>query len=491
MKLKKIYFDAFRSLLSKELEITHDCIGLVGTNESGKSNVLTAINILNSTNRQLTLADTPKMARINNPSLRFLFELTDKENKEIENIIKDWFHNNTLANFKSLDISTLQIYYTVTFNKEKNIEERFFTLDGLKLEVSNLILIYDKNTDYYKLKEKDSFIPLSRAVVIKENSILSYKKHQEVYKIIDKINSDIFEREKRIQEAKEKEISINERSKVNEPNVQTPDGQVLQREIDKEMEIIKLVLDEELKKVSQLKKERDALLIQVKGFNINELIDDAKHIIENGEKEIISLKTQITSAQNQIAELKTVTPQDTATIAGVNKTISDLTAKLKSTEENLIKAPKLLEELLEPIENKYTKEITELNKFLSTITQPLLISFLPKVVFWEHSPNYILRSETLFSELLNKKDLNEISRPLVNVFRIGFHIKTLDELKTRIKEIQTDSSERTRYQETLDEKINEYISGVWADYDQEVKISLEKDQIRIQIYDPNRKGASL
>jgi len=44
MELKKIYFDAFKSLLTKELEINHNCIGLVGINESGKSNLLHAIN---------------------------------------------------------------------------------------------------------------------------------------------------------------------------------------------------------------------------------------------------------------------------------------------------------------------------------------------------------------------------------------------------------------------------------------------------------------
>ncbi|GAG95151.1 unnamed protein product, partial [marine sediment metagenome] len=42
MKLKKIYFDAFKSFLRKELEINDNCIGLVGINESGKSNLLYA-----------------------------------------------------------------------------------------------------------------------------------------------------------------------------------------------------------------------------------------------------------------------------------------------------------------------------------------------------------------------------------------------------------------------------------------------------------------
>ncbi|MFZ2205499.1 MAG: AAA family ATPase [Minisyncoccia bacterium] len=82
MKLTKIYFDAFKSLLNKELEIKYDCVGFVGTNESGKSNVLSAINVLSS-NRKLTSLDTPKMSKSSNPSLRFQFKLDENENKEI------------------------------------------------------------------------------------------------------------------------------------------------------------------------------------------------------------------------------------------------------------------------------------------------------------------------------------------------------------------------------------------------------------------------
>ena len=50
MQLKKVYFDAYKSLLDKELEITDNCIGLVGINKSGKSNILKAIGVLSHEN---------------------------------------------------------------------------------------------------------------------------------------------------------------------------------------------------------------------------------------------------------------------------------------------------------------------------------------------------------------------------------------------------------------------------------------------------------
>jgi len=60
MKLVKVHFDAFRSLLESELNITENCIGFVGPNESGKSNIILAMNCL-SERRRLTAFDTPKM----------------------------------------------------------------------------------------------------------------------------------------------------------------------------------------------------------------------------------------------------------------------------------------------------------------------------------------------------------------------------------------------------------------------------------------------
>ena len=71
MKLKSIYFDAYKSLLSEKLDITDSCIGFVGINESGKSNILKAISCL-SNSSTLNIADSPRMSKGTNPKIRFI-----------------------------------------------------------------------------------------------------------------------------------------------------------------------------------------------------------------------------------------------------------------------------------------------------------------------------------------------------------------------------------------------------------------------------------
>ena len=132
----------------------------------------------------------------------------------------------------------------------------------------------------------------------------------------------------------------------------------------------------------------------------------------------------------------------------------------------------------------------ELKNHLAPIIEGPINEFLPKVVFWEYDPNYLLQPETLFSELLDKEDLNDIPRPLVNTFRIGLKITTLENLKSKIREIQDVPYERSRLQKKLTKKINEYLKSVWSDYDQDILISLEKERIRVEIFDPKREDAS-
>jgi predicted ATP-dependent endonuclease of OLD family len=489
MKLTKIHFDAFKSLLNKELLISHDCIGFVGTNESGKSNVLLAINVL-SGNRKLSAMDTPKMAKANNPSLRFFFRLIDKEIKEIENLIKGWCQQNTLGSLKSIEYSDLNVCYNIIFNKEKNLEQRFFTIDGFKLEDGHLVLKFEKLIDPFKIKHKESFVPLNKAIIIKESNILLNNKHKEICDELEKINIELLEKEKTILDAKEKHALIVERLKENEPNLQTSEGASVQSELTKEKDTVNLNINSASQRQEHLKKERDTLHSLVKEFNIIQLIDDAKHIIANGDQEISNIKSEINTLQTQVLELKKLTPPDTSNITTINKKIIDLNTRLKDSEERKNRSPKILEDLSEPLEQKYTRESGELNKHLTFLIQEALNGFLPKVVFWEHSDKYILQSETLFTELLNKKDLNDISRPLVNIFRIGLKIQTIEELKAKISEIQKDSNERSRLEKTLNKKINQYIKSVWQDYDQDINITLEKDQIRIEIFDPEHEEAS-
>ena len=179
MKLAKIYFDAFKSLLNKDLEIKHDCIGFVGTNESGKSNILAAINSLGGVSN-LTRLDTPKMSKNNVPKLRFQFKLNEKEAKEVFSIINNWRKKYTLYP-KDIVTSSISVTYTIRFNKELDKEERFFSVGNLTIDKDALILLEGRSEDSYKLKNGATFIPLSQAIIIRDLNINETTKLKEVY----------------------------------------------------------------------------------------------------------------------------------------------------------------------------------------------------------------------------------------------------------------------------------------------------------------------
>ncbi len=80
MKLTKIKISDFRSILNQEINFGENCIGLIGLNESGKSNVLNAIRILDN-NYQLSFKDKSKISRkFPKIECEFLLEETDNEN---------------------------------------------------------------------------------------------------------------------------------------------------------------------------------------------------------------------------------------------------------------------------------------------------------------------------------------------------------------------------------------------------------------------------
>ena len=60
MILSCIKFDSFRSLAAETLPVNERCIGFVGLNESGKTNILKGIRALNK-NYQLDVTDSSKI----------------------------------------------------------------------------------------------------------------------------------------------------------------------------------------------------------------------------------------------------------------------------------------------------------------------------------------------------------------------------------------------------------------------------------------------
>ena len=144
MELTKIYFDSFKSLIDEELELNANCIGIVGINESGKSNILEAIRVLREQD-MLSQKHQPKITK-SNPKLRFDFRFTDEERKEAIKIIDDWFGINTLLGSKSKLLEKLNFKIQLCFELKLENSEL--------IREANIILDEDLPDDILALQEE-------------------------------------------------------------------------------------------------------------------------------------------------------------------------------------------------------------------------------------------------------------------------------------------------------------------------------------------------
>jgi len=482
MKLKKIYFDAFKSLLEKELEINNNCIGLVGINESGKSNLLYAINVLRE-DRKLTTHDTPKMDKKHNPALRFEFELNPEEREAILNELLSWSSKNTLIG-ENIKKSTFNVIYHVALNTEKK-EERFFSLTGFELNKNYLILLQEYFNDSYKIRHQDSFIPLSKAIIIKESDIKANDKFLTIYDDLKDINKEIKELEASIKinnADKNQEQQDQKNNEVSLPENTLPTENILNTEMEK-------IKEKLAKKVSK----RDELISNIKDFDLYKQIASIEEEIKNSPAQISQLQTQLKSIETKISEFEKAPSGDENIKKQLNDEINNQKQKKSEIivmQKNKKQKEKELAHLGIPLEKKYTSDVNKINTYLGLVLHDILIKYLPKVAFWRHDEKFILQSETLFSNLLDTNNLDSVSRPLVNIFRVGLGIKTIDDLHSKINEIKNDPNERSKLNTRLNKQINLYIKSVWSDYDQKINISLENDRIRIEIYDPAHDEAS-
>lgn len=494
MKLKKIFFDAFKSLLGIELEINNNCVGLVGINESGKSNLLYAINVLRG-NRKLGTSDTPKMKDKNhNPSLRFEFEPTSEERNIIVKEIQNWSEQNTLVG-SNIKKSNFNITYHIIYNNEEEKEERSFYLTGLELDNNYVVLLKDFFGDLYKIKHHDVFVALNQAIIIKESDIKINESHLKIYNNLETLNEDIKKLEDDIKNTDKNTEVVEEKEEIKEDKNKEADENNLEegavpsddkRKLNKE-------INQKQKEIEKLNSKKDELETTIKDFNLPKLIRSIKDKIEINTTNIAELKLQLKPIKDKISELnKTAEPNEAQKkeLTTESKKQSQLLEKIHSIEYDKKQKEKELEVLNKPLEEKYTTDVTELNNYLEKVIHETLNNLLPKVVFWEHDKEFILQSETLFKDILSINVLDDVSRPLVNVFRVGLEIQTIKDLHARIYEIQKDPNERSKVEKKLNTEVNNYIKSVWPEYDQDINITLENDRIRIEVYDPEYNDAS-
>lgn len=492
MKLSKIFFDSYKSLLNKELEIKHDCIGFVGINESGKSNVLQAINSL-SGKTKLTKSDTPKMARLSPPRLRFQFKLSDSELKELHTVLDNWRKKKTLY---PLEISTanLIVTYNVQHDKELDIEKRFFTISGIVLDKTSCILIPKQGIDGYKIKSGLNYKSLSEAIIIRDSNLSENAKANDTYSQIDKIEKEIQKIKREVIETEAKISQANpESTSADQQSDTVVESEVKPQTASLEIDFLKADLQKKKENLERQKNILDTLNEKIEDFNINQIIFGLTNKIGDATTEIQGHENTLELTNERIREFKSLTELNEAQkleLTAAEDAVAKAAKEIKRLSDLIASDENLIASLKEPLGAKYSKNISDLSPHITPIISSYLEKCLPRVVYWEHGNKYILESETSFSSLLETDSLDSISRPLVNIFRIGLGIRSISDLKEIISEMQNDGGERTRYQEAINDKVNRFIESVWKDYDQDLKISLERDQVRIQIYDPKNKEAS-
>lgn len=89
MKLTKVKVNNYRSIAELTLEFDHGCQALIGLNESGKSNILRALQLVDpsvTTNPGDLRIERKGEDEVSSGSVEFMFELEEKDIKPIQSV---------------------------------------------------------------------------------------------------------------------------------------------------------------------------------------------------------------------------------------------------------------------------------------------------------------------------------------------------------------------------------------------------------------------
>ena len=493
MKLETAHFDAYRSLLNEKLELSDNCIGLVGINESGKTNVLLALGALSVTNG-LAASDSPKMSRRTPPHLRFDFLLSKDEVAQVQKVLEEWCQHT------GIDISTLtrglkRVTYHVSYDRESENEARYFTFDSLPLPKDTYVLRSDATTEGYRVTNGSEMVDLENAILLSKSAFKANEK------LVDasKNSMAIYEQESvldsevsvLLKELKTIEVSQAESDVQDDDDATDEAGTLASKEpsttTHRPIQQVQQELEQKRSKLSALSKKRVEIEESLIGFDIFDLIADAEEKLSSINDTRPQLERALESAEAEVAELEELaspTESQTQTLATKKKSVTTQKRKLRTLGDEARALERKLDSLREPLIDKYTDEAEELSERIGKILSGVLHNMLPRVVHWTYSDEYILKGQIPFDGMLSAESLSQIPRPLVNLLRIGLGINDLGELKQTIRDVQADPSERNRLGNRLNREVNKYLKAVWKQYDQEINFTLEQDQICIQFFDP-------
>lgn len=147
MILDRIKINSYKSIVDQEIELKNNCTGFIGLNESGKTNILKAINYLDY-EEDLTLNDKSKInGKI--PSIEYHFTLDDIESKEIKDKINSFLKKNRIIIGDEEFITEIS-FKKILFKRELLLidedykDEITIDYDVERIKINDKYYIYDK-----------------------------------------------------------------------------------------------------------------------------------------------------------------------------------------------------------------------------------------------------------------------------------------------------------------------------------------------------------
>jgi len=482
MRLVKIDFNAFKSLLNMRLDVNHNCIGFVGINESGKSNILSAIRVLGG-ERKLTEADTPKMEKTN-PLISFVFELNDDEFSLLQTKCNNLFKQ-YISELDEDIITQKTIKYNVVFNRQENNEYRYFDIPEIKINNNLMILQSEKYVSKYQIKTKDGFKDLDNCWFITN---ADFQLHMGLENVIEKLTES-----NELLAQKENALNKLPNTEGDEIKDDESPNETEKDEVDSEEKISSNDVLTLRSEISDLKEYIETIADETKDYKVPQVINEIEKrntLLDSNIKNEIIKKTSLNEELRKIKTAQTPTSTQLERITELEGLIKKADNIISANKNKIDEIKRTLVLLKETISEKFTNKKDVFVKFIIDKLEDDLMSLLPRVVFWEYDEKYLQESKVNLDELLQQKDFANISRPLVNIFRISFGISSFDDIKAKIKEAQGDGNERSRISDQLTESVNSFLKNIWTDYDQEIKITIEENELRVAIFDPEKKHAS-
>lgn len=175
MKLLGVDISSFRSIVDQHLEFKHRCMGLVGLNESGKSNVLCALRTLNNS-YSIKPTDISKIKR-EYPRISFVFELTKEDCDKCLETLADWLKANTQVAIDGILQPSEQPLRRCKIIRSLGSDGKVLRTTEVELEPDiqpELMVAKDseiKKATVVQLDETE--VPLSEAIIIHSRSLKS------------------------------------------------------------------------------------------------------------------------------------------------------------------------------------------------------------------------------------------------------------------------------------------------------------------------------